>query len=188
MRSRANGCGGTQTDSFARYYTCAVKLNYNGLNICHRYGMYSTVFIYHNKTQTSLNNLTWCLMGIVNMNDQAFTDVTLATLDNQHVRAHKIILSSGSTLFKNILVRYIRGFWCRFLTKIFLEWFDVMSLRYIRGFWCRFLKNITSNHSKNILVRNLHQNPLIYITSNHSKCLTLFIIRQSSTTTKPNKL
>ena len=39
------------------------------------------------------------------MNDQAFTDVTLATLDNQHVSAHKIILSSGSTFFKNILVR-----------------------------------------------------------------------------------
>jgi len=57
-RRRANGCGGTQTDSFGRYYTCAVKLNYNGLNICHRYGMYSTVSIYHNKTQTSLNNLT----------------------------------------------------------------------------------------------------------------------------------
>ena len=30
-------------------------------------------------------------------NDQAFTDVTLATLNNQHVRAHKIILSSATT-------------------------------------------------------------------------------------------
>ncbi len=44
-------------------------------------------------------------MWIVNMNDQAFTDVTLATLDNQHVRAHTIILSFGSTFFKNIFVR-----------------------------------------------------------------------------------
>ena len=117
--------------------------------------MYSTVSIYHNKTQTSLNNLTWYLVWIVNVNDQAFTDVTLATLDNQHVRAHKIILSSGSTFFKNILVRNLHQ----------------NPLIY--------LKDITSNHSKNILVRNLHQNPLIYlkdITSNHSKCLTSFRI------------
>ena len=80
------------------------------------------------------------------MNDQAFTDVTLATLDNQHVSAHKIILSSGSTFFKNILVR------------------------------------------------NLHQNPLIYlkdITSNHSKCQetlakTAKTVRLSSATTIRN--
>ena len=26
VRRRANGCGGTQTDSFGRYYTCAVRL------------------------------------------------------------------------------------------------------------------------------------------------------------------
>ena len=45
----------------------------------------------------------------MNVNDQAFTDVTFATLDNQHVRAHKIILSSGSTdvleVYKRILMQ-----------------------------------------------------------------------------------
>ena len=65
---------------------------------------------------------------------------------------------------QNILVRYIRGFWCRFLTKIFLEWFDVMFLRNLHQNPLIYLKDITSNHSKNIFVRNLHQNPLIYLT------------------------
>ena len=133
-RRRANGCGGTQTDSFGRYYTSEfwmmldkgfltfrMILGKGFLTFRMRYGMYSTVSIYHNKTQTSLNNLTWCLMWIVNMNDQAFTDVTLATLDNQHVRAHKIILSSGSTFFKNILVRNLHQNPLIYLTKIFLN-------------------------------------------------------------------
>jgi hypothetical protein len=36
-------------------------------------------------------------------NDQDFTDVTLATADNQQIQAHKMIISSSSTLFRNIL-------------------------------------------------------------------------------------
>jgi len=118
-RRMANGCGGTQTDSFGRYYTCAVKLNYNGLNICHRYGMYSTVSIYHNKTQTSLNNLTWCLVWIVNVNDQAFTDVTLATLDNQHVSAHKIIFGP--------LLLYCSVLYCSYIVQFEIRFFAILS-------------------------------------------------------------
>ena len=38
-------------------------------------------------------------------NDKDFTDVTLATVDNQQIRAHKVILSFGSQLFRNILLK-----------------------------------------------------------------------------------
>ena len=38
-------------------------------------------------------------------NGKDFTDVTLATVDNQQIRAHKVILSSCSPFFKNILLR-----------------------------------------------------------------------------------
>ena len=38
--------------------------------------------------------------------DTDFTDVTLATADDQHITAHKVILSSCSEFFKNILKRY----------------------------------------------------------------------------------
>ena len=37
-------------------------------------------------------------------NDKNFTDVTLATVDNQQIGAHKVILSFGSQLFRNILL------------------------------------------------------------------------------------
>ena len=37
-------------------------------------------------------------------NDQDFADVTLATMDDQQIRAHKVILSSVSPFFKNILL------------------------------------------------------------------------------------
>ena len=37
-------------------------------------------------------------------NDLDFTDVTLATADNQQIRAHKVILSSCSPFFRNILL------------------------------------------------------------------------------------
>ena len=37
--------------------------------------------------------------------DQDFTDVTLATADDQQIRAHKVILSSCSPFFKNILLK-----------------------------------------------------------------------------------
>ena len=39
-------------------------------------------------------------------NDKDFSNVTLMTMDDKHLRANKIILSSGSTFFKNIFQRY----------------------------------------------------------------------------------
>ena len=38
-------------------------------------------------------------------NDENFTDVTLVTVDEQQIRAHKVILSSCSPMFRNILVK-----------------------------------------------------------------------------------
>ena len=38
-------------------------------------------------------------------NDQDFADVTLATEDNQQIRAHKVILSSCSEFFRNIFLK-----------------------------------------------------------------------------------
>ena len=38
-------------------------------------------------------------------NDQDFSDVTLCTVDNQQINAHKVILSSCNPLFRNILIR-----------------------------------------------------------------------------------
>ena len=37
-------------------------------------------------------------------NDQDFADVTLATVDNQQIRAHKVILSSCSKFFRDIFL------------------------------------------------------------------------------------
>ena len=37
--------------------------------------------------------------------DQDFTDVTLATVDDQQIRAHKVILSSCSEFFRNIFLK-----------------------------------------------------------------------------------
>ena len=50
-------------------------------------------------------------------NDQDFADVTLATVDDQQIKAHKVILSSCSELFRNIFLKnphqnplvYIKG-------------------------------------------------------------------------------
>ena len=50
-------------------------------------------------------------------NDQVFADVTLATVDDQQIRAHKVILSSCSEFFRNIFLKnphqnpllYIKG-------------------------------------------------------------------------------
>ena len=39
------------------------------------------------------------------MDDQNFTDVTLATVDDQQIKAHKVILSALSPVFRNILLR-----------------------------------------------------------------------------------
>ena len=39
-------------------------------------------------------------------NNQDFTDVTLATVDDQQIRAHKVILSSGSSVFQNIFLKH----------------------------------------------------------------------------------
>ena len=38
-------------------------------------------------------------------NDQDFADVTLATVDHQQIKAHKVILSSCSQFFRNILLK-----------------------------------------------------------------------------------
>ena len=38
--------------------------------------------------------------------DQYFSDVTLATGDNKHIKAHKIILTLSSSFFKNIFHKY----------------------------------------------------------------------------------
>ena len=37
-------------------------------------------------------------------NDHDFADVTLVTVDNKQIRAHKVILSSNSSFFKNPLL------------------------------------------------------------------------------------
>ena len=37
-------------------------------------------------------------------NDQDFADVTLATVDGQQIKAHKVILSACSQFFRNIFV------------------------------------------------------------------------------------
>ena len=37
--------------------------------------------------------------------NEAFTDVTLATMDDQQIRAHRVILSSYSTFFNNVFVK-----------------------------------------------------------------------------------
>ena len=39
-------------------------------------------------------------------NNQDFTDVTLATVDDQQIRAHKVILGSGSSFFQNIFMKH----------------------------------------------------------------------------------
>ena len=39
-------------------------------------------------------------------NDQYYSDVTLVTSDDKHVRAHKIVLSSYSAFFKHVFERY----------------------------------------------------------------------------------
>ena len=38
-------------------------------------------------------------------NDKDFADVTLATVDDQQIRAHKVILSSCSQFFRNIFLK-----------------------------------------------------------------------------------
>ena len=45
---------------------------------------------------------SWVLKGVSILN---FTDVTLATVDNQQIEVHKVILSSYSQFFRNILLR-----------------------------------------------------------------------------------
>ena len=40
------------------------------------------------------------------LNDQSLSDVTLVTGDDKLITAHKIILSSSSAFFKNILWQY----------------------------------------------------------------------------------
>ena len=59
-------------------------------------------------------------------NDQHFADVTLATLDDHQIRAHKVILSSCSKFFRNIFLKnphqnpllYLKGIMYKELTMI----------------------------------------------------------------------
>ena len=41
------------------------------------------------------------------INEHEFADVTLVSNDDKQVKAHKVILSSCSPVFKNILLSYI---------------------------------------------------------------------------------
>ena len=66
-------------------------------------------------------------------NDQDFADVTLATVDDQQIRAHKVILSSCSQFFRNIFLMnphqnpllYLKGIRYKelaLISKIHLPW------------------------------------------------------------------
>ena len=62
-------------------------------------------------------------------NDKVFSDITLATEDNQHINAHMIILSSASLFFKNMFRRnldknllvYLRNISYKILARIFFN-------------------------------------------------------------------
>ena len=54
-------------------------------------------------------------------NDQDFVDVTLATADERHIDVHKVILSSASIFFKNILVKNVHKHPLIYLKDIFYE-------------------------------------------------------------------
>ena len=65
--------------------------------------------------------------------DQNFTDVTLATVDNKQIKSHKVILSAGSPFFKKILLQnphqspllYLKGIKYQYLQKnlrIYISW------------------------------------------------------------------
>ena len=59
-------------------------------------------------------------------NDQDFADVTLATVDDQQIGAHKVILSSCSEFFRNIFLKnphqnpllYLNGIWYKELSMV----------------------------------------------------------------------
>ena len=59
-------------------------------------------------------------------NDDYLADVTLATVNNKHVRAHKIILSSSSVLFKNIFRRNHPKNSLIYLKDIHYEYLDLI--------------------------------------------------------------
>ena len=54
-------------------------------------------------------------------NDQDFVDVTLATADERHIYVHKVILSSASLFFKNILVKNVHTKPLIYLKDIFYD-------------------------------------------------------------------
>ena len=41
--------------------------------------------------------------------DEYFTDVTLVTIEGKQIKAHKVILSSSSDFFKNILIQNLHS-------------------------------------------------------------------------------
>ena len=57
--------------------------------------------VYHDRSDTNIVSTIKDLW-----NDQNFLDITLATVDDHHIKAHRIILSSFSQLFRNILSKY----------------------------------------------------------------------------------
>ena len=60
----------------------------------------NTVEMWWNNFETNAHNTFRNLW-----NDQDFADVTLATVDDQQSRAHKVILSSCSQFFRNIFLK-----------------------------------------------------------------------------------
>ena len=59
------------------------------------------------------------------LNNERFADITLVTVDEKQVLAHKIILGSNSTFFKSILRKYPHQNTLIYLKDIkhkYLEW------------------------------------------------------------------
>ena len=66
----------------------------------------------NNKMSTERFNLTWDQFeaSVGNsfrdlLNDKDFADVTLVTEDDEQIKAHKVVLSTCSPVFKNILIK-----------------------------------------------------------------------------------
>ena len=59
-------------------------------------------------------------------NDEVLSDVILATMDNKHVRAHKVILSLRSTFFKNIFRKNFHQNPLIYLKDIQYEYLDLI--------------------------------------------------------------
>ena len=75
------------------------------------------LFIFsHNELDVAAPNLIRSLWK-----DQDFVDVTLATADEKHINLHKVILSSASPFFRNILLKNVHINPLIYLKDIFYE-------------------------------------------------------------------